>query len=61
MLCAVKKPLGVADAAEGLTCRKQCRATYKGWMKRQPFRPRRTRNVNEKEDGQNNSDTLNVI
>jgi hypothetical protein len=34
MLCTVKQPLGVADAAEGLTCRRQCRATWKGWTKR---------------------------
>jgi hypothetical protein len=35
MLCAVKEPLGVAGAAEGLTCRRQCRAAWKEWMKRQ--------------------------
>jgi hypothetical protein len=35
MLCAAKQPLGVADVAEGLTCRGQCEATWKGWMKRQ--------------------------
>jgi hypothetical protein len=35
MLCATKEPLGVADAAERLTCRSQCRATWEGQMKRQ--------------------------
>jgi hypothetical protein len=34
MLCAAKQPLYVADAAEGLTCNRQCRATWEGWMKR---------------------------
>ncbi|XP_023712240.1 uncharacterized protein LOC111867015 [Cryptotermes secundus] len=32
---AEPEAFGVADAAEGLTCSKQCRATCKGWMKRQ--------------------------
>jgi hypothetical protein len=35
MLCAVKQRLGVAGAAERLTCRRQCRAKWKVWMKRQ--------------------------
>jgi hypothetical protein len=35
MLCTAKESFGVADAAEGLTCRRQCRATWEGWMKRE--------------------------
>jgi hypothetical protein len=45
MLCAAKQPLGVAYAAEGLKCRRQCRAMWKGWMKRQQYRSWKIRNV----------------
>jgi hypothetical protein len=35
ILCMAKWPLGVADAGEGLTCSRQCRAMWTGWVKRQ--------------------------
>jgi hypothetical protein len=35
MLCTAKQPLDIVDAAEGLTCRREFRATWKGLMKRQ--------------------------
>jgi hypothetical protein len=35
MPCTAKQPLGIVDEAEGLTCRRQCRGTWEGWMKRQ--------------------------